>query len=86
MLTRIASTGKPKIVHLLTTSHRPAQANTTKRDRDGNIIQKPTCIIDYNYNMGGVDTMDQQLDAIDVEEIIQVVQEALSQANNAVLY
>ena len=61
-----SSTGKPKIVHLLTTSHRPAQANTTKRDRDGNIFQKPTCIIDYNYNMGGVDTMDQQLDAIDV--------------------
>ena len=63
---RNTSSGKPKTVHLLTTSHRPAQGNTTKHDRDGNIIQKPTCIIDYNYNMGGIDMVDQQFDAIDV--------------------
>ena len=61
-----SSSGKPKVVHLLSTAHRPAQRNTNKRDRDGNIIRKPTCIIDYNYNMGGVDMVDQQLDAIDV--------------------
>ena len=29
-------------------------------------MQKPTCIIAYNYNMGGVDMMDQQLDGIAV--------------------
>ena len=40
--------------------------NTNKRDKDGNIITKPTCIISYNHNMGRVDMMDQQLDAIDV--------------------
>ena len=61
-----SSSGKPKVVHLLSTAHRPAQGNTNKRDRDGKIIRKPTCIIDYNYNMGGVDMVDQQLDAIDV--------------------
>ena len=39
--------------------------NTAKRDRDGNIIQKPMSIISYNHNMGGVDLMDQQLEGID---------------------
>ena len=58
--------GKPKILHVLSTAHKAAQGNTNKRDRDGNIIRKPTCIIDYNHNMGGVDMVDQQLDAIDV--------------------
>ena len=61
-----SSSGKPKVVHLLSTAHWPAQGNTNKRDRDGTIIRKPTCIIDYNYKMGGVDMVDQQLDAIDV--------------------
>ena len=37
-----------------------------KRDKDGNITTKPTCITSYNHNMGGVDMMDQQLDAIHV--------------------
>ena len=36
------------------------------RDKEESIITKPTCIISYNHNMGGVDMMDQQLDAIDV--------------------
>ena len=49
-----SSSRKPKVIHLLSTAHRPAQGNTNKRDRDGNIIRKCTCIIDYNYNMGGV--------------------------------
>ena len=40
--------------------------HTNKRDKDGNIITKPTCIISYNHNMGGVVMMDQQLDVIDV--------------------
>ena len=45
------SSGKANVVHLLTTAHKPLQANTSKSDRDMNIIQKPSCIIDYNYNM-----------------------------------
>ena len=61
-----SSNGKAKVVHLLTTTHKPLQANASKSDRDGNIIQKPSCIIDYNYNMEGVDRVDQQLDSIEV--------------------
>ena len=40
--------------------------NTTKKDRDGNINQNPTSIISYNHNMGGVDVVDQELDALHV--------------------
>ena len=53
-------------MHLQTTFHKPLQANTSKSDREGNIIQKPSCIIDYNYNMGGEDMVDQQQDSIEV--------------------
>ena len=60
------SSGKPKVIHLLMTAHKPLQANIKKSNRDGNIIQKLSCIIDYNCNMGGVDIMDQQLDSIEV--------------------
>ena len=60
------ASGKPKVVCVLSTAHTPAMGNTNKRDREGNIVQKPTCIISYNHNMGGVDMMDQQLDGIDV--------------------
>ena len=35
------------------TFHKSLQENTSKSERDGNIIQKQSCIIDYNYNMGG---------------------------------
>ena len=59
------SNGKLKgYVH--STAHAPAMGHTNTRDKDGNIITKPTCIIPYNHNMGGVNMMDQQLDAIDV--------------------
>ena len=59
-------TGKPKIVHVLSTAHTPAICNTCKKDKDGNIVQKLTCLIAYNHNMGGVDMMDQQLDGREV--------------------
>ena len=58
--------GKPKIVNVLSTSHAPEMGHTNKRDRDGNIIYKPTCIISYNNGMGGIDLMDQQLDGVEV--------------------
>ena len=38
--------------------------NTNRVDTDGNVIQKPTNIIDNNPNMGGVDLVDQQLDSL----------------------
>ena len=59
------ASGKPKLVNILSTAHGVEMANTTRRDRDGNIIQKPRSIIAYNHNMGGVDLMDQQLEGID---------------------
>ena len=40
--------------------------HTNKRDKDGNVIQKLTCINAYNYSMGGVDLMDQLPDDIEV--------------------
>ena len=58
--------GKPNGVYVLNATHAPAMGHTNKREKDGNIIIKPTCIISYNYNVGGVDMMDQQLGAIDV--------------------
>ena len=60
------SRGRPKIVHVLSTAHPPSMGQTRKRDKDGNVVQKPTGIISYNHNMGGVDMMDQQLEGIDV--------------------
>ena len=58
--------GKPKVVYVLSTANALAMGHTDKRDKDGKIIQKPTCINAYNDSMGGVDMMDQQLDGIDV--------------------
>ena len=50
---------KPKVVHLLTAKHEARMQNTTSRDAEGNIVQKPDAILYYNRKMGGVDTMDQ---------------------------
>ena len=55
-----------KVVHLLSMKHNVAMKNTSKTDHDGNIVQKPDAIIYYNKNMGGVDKIDQQLDAINI--------------------
>ena len=35
-------------------------------DTDGNVIEKPASIIDYNHNMAGVDLVHQPLDSLDV--------------------
>ena len=58
--------GKPKEVYVLSTAYVPTMGETNKREKDGNIIIKPTCIITYNHNVGGVDMIDQQLDIIHV--------------------
>ena len=63
---RDSARGQPKVVYVLSTSHGAAMKNTNRVDTDGNVIQKPTSIIDYNHNMGGVDLVDQQLDSLDV--------------------
>ena len=55
---------KPKIVYVISTKHGSRMQNTTRRDAEGNIVQKPEAILYYNRKMGGVDTMDQQLHGI----------------------
>ena len=54
---------KPKIVYMLTTCHPNAIAASSKKDKDGNSVMKPTCVLEYNKCMGGVD-LDQQLDSL----------------------
>ena len=61
-----SSRGQHRIVYVLSTGHSAAMEDITKKDRDGNIIQKPTSIISYNHKMGGVDLVDQQLDALHI--------------------
>ena len=63
---RVSARGYPKVVYVLSASHGAAMKNTNRVDTDGNAIQKPTSIIDYNHNMAGVDLVDQQLDSLDV--------------------
>jgi len=62
--TKDKSQKKEKVVHLLSTVHSNKMANSAKTDRDINAIRKPTCILQYNNSMGGVDLMDQQLDSL----------------------
>ena len=63
---RDSARGQPKVVYILSTSHGAAMKNANKMDTDGNVIQKPTSVIDHNHNTGGVDLVDQQLDSLDV--------------------
>ena len=58
--------GQPNVVYVLSASHRAAMKDTNRVDTNGNVIQKPTRIIDYNHNMGGVDLVDQHLDSLEV--------------------
>ena len=55
------SGNKPKVVHMLSTLHRATMCDSGKKDKDQNPVMKPSCIIDYNHQMGGVDLVDQQL-------------------------
>ena len=58
------SDGKPKVVHVLSTIHRNQVKDTRKTNRAGEPIKKPSCVMDYNLHMGGVDKIDQQLHQI----------------------
>ena len=53
------------MVYVLSTSRATAMKNTNKVGTDGNAIQKPAIIIDYNHNMGDVHLVDEQLDSLD---------------------
>ena len=41
------STGKPKVVHLLSTAHDATTGPTGKKDKDGNDVIKPKCVLAY---------------------------------------
>ena len=49
-----------KDIIMLTTMHNASMTNTGKVDRKGNDIIKPSCVLTYNYGMGGVDNSDQR--------------------------
>ena len=55
---RDSARGQPKVVYVLSMSHGAAMKNANRVDTDGNVIQKPTSILDYNHNMGDVDLVD----------------------------
>ena len=75
---------QPKVVYSLSTSCGAAMKNTSRVDTDRNVIQKPTSIIDYKHNMGGVDLVDQQLDSLDVQrKSYKWYKKALSEAGYA---
>jgi hypothetical protein len=52
--------GKP--VYMLSTVHGSDMSATHRRDKDTNvIIMKPSMVVNYNKNMGGVDRSDQMI-------------------------
>ena len=44
--------------------------NTNIVDIDDSAIQKPTSIIDYSHNMGGIDLNDQQINSIPILTLV----------------
>jgi len=62
--TKDKSNNKPKVVCLLSTDHANVVAPSPKKDKDGNDIMKPMCVMAYNRSMASVDLMDQQLEAL----------------------
>lgn len=48
-----------RVVTMLSTKHSSASQSTRRRRRGTDEIDKPTIILDYNRNMGGVDVADQ---------------------------
>ena len=48
-----------KDVKMLSTWHTSEMVSTGKTNADGNPIVKPSCVISYNQDMGGVDRSDQ---------------------------
>ncbi|XP_064644697.1 piggyBac transposable element-derived protein 4-like [Lineus longissimus] len=48
---------QPKLVCMLSTAHRTLIEDSGKKDRQGVDIRKPSCILSYNKQMGGVDRL-----------------------------
>ena len=72
-------------MHVILSKHSARMVNTSKVDRQGNIVKKPDAIVNYNTNMGGVHRMDQQLHGIQVlRKNLQVVMEDIILFHNVV--
>ena len=52
-------------VCMLSTLHSNELKNTDKKDKQNIPIQKPTCVIQYNRNMGAVDRSDMMISSVD---------------------
>jgi len=58
------SNKKPKVVHLLSTSSKADSVKVGTSRQGEDIFFKPTCIVEYNHCMRGVDVCDKQLHMI----------------------
>ena len=54
------------VVCLLSSDHGNTAAPSGKTNKDGESVIKPSCVLDDNRHVGGVDQMDQQLESLPV--------------------
>ncbi|KAJ8926259.1 hypothetical protein NQ314_021380 [Rhamnusium bicolor] len=60
-------------IHMVTTMHDFQMSATKKKDsRTGRIIMKPTCVINYNFNMGGIDQTDILISSIESVHMVTI--------------
>ncbi|KAL6416949.1 hypothetical protein ACFW04_014775 [Cataglyphis niger] len=61
ILLQLYKTNKKRDIRMISTIHNADVCDAGKKDKNGNAIFKPKCIIDYNRYMKGVDRADQYL-------------------------
>ncbi|KAL6432027.1 hypothetical protein ACFW04_007454 [Cataglyphis niger] len=61
ILLQLYKTNKKRDIRMISTIHNADVCDAGKKDKNGNTIFKPKCIIDYNRYMKGVDRADQYL-------------------------
>lgn len=61
ILLQLYKTNKKRDIRMILTIHNADICDTGKKDKNGDAILKPKCIIDYNRYMKGVDRADQYL-------------------------
>lgn len=61
ILLQLYKTNKKRDIRMISTIHNADICDTGKKDKNGDAILKPKCIIDYNQYVKGVDRADQYL-------------------------